>query len=107
MKTLTEFQLADGRTILVESTDGSADIGVKPVGANEFLQRAKDSFNDAIDKLRPAMDQLVERLTELKKCPSEMEIEFGIKLSAAAGAIIAATGTEANFKVKLSWRGKT
>lgn len=31
-------------------------------------------------------------------------MQFGIKLSAAAGAVIAKAGSEANFAVKLNWK---
>ena len=34
----------------------------------------------------------------------EIEVEFGMKMDVKAGAIIASTGVEANFKVKLKWK---
>jgi NTP-dependent ternary system trypsin peptidase co-occuring protein len=36
--------------------------------------------------------------------PDEIAIEFGVKLSADVGAIIARTGGEANFKISLRWQ---
>jgi hypothetical protein len=36
----------------------------------------------------------------------EMAVEFGIKLNAGAGAFIASTGVEANYKVPLKWARK-
>ncbi|WIX75180.1 CU044_2847 family protein [Amycolatopsis carbonis] len=33
-----------------------------------------------------------------------MEIKFGVKLSAEAGAVIAKTGVEGQLEIKLKWR---
>ena len=35
--------------------------------------------------------------------PDEVEIEFGVKLNAEAGALIARTGTEGHFQVTVRW----
>jgi len=33
-----------------------------------------------------------------------VEVEFGLKMSAEAGAVVAAAGAEANYKVTLTWK---
>ena len=35
--------------------------------------------------------------------PTEIELEFGVKFNAKAGAIIASVDSEATFKVALKW----
>jgi hypothetical protein len=104
MNTLTEFELAQGGSILVESSDPQVGGNLTPVSATELVQRAQDTFETAVDKLRPAIDYLNQQLTAFRNSPDNVELEFGIKLTAAAGAIIASAGTEANFKVKLCWK---
>jgi hypothetical protein len=36
--------------------------------------------------------------------PDEVQVEFGLQLSADVGAVIATTGVQANFRVTLAWR---
>jgi hypothetical protein len=36
--------------------------------------------------------------------PDEVEIKFGVKLDAEVGALIARTGVQGQFEVKLTWR---
>jgi hypothetical protein len=43
-------------------------------------------------------------LRALHDPPDEIEVEFGLKMSAEAGAVVAATGLEANYRVTLTWR---
>ena len=37
--------------------------------------------------------------------PAEVALEFGLKLTGGTNVILAAAQGEANFKVKLSWKG--
>ena len=41
--------------------------------------------------------------TEAEHLMLEREIEFGVKLNAAAGAVIAKTSAEGHLTVKLTW----
>lgn len=40
---------------------------------------------------------------EMEVRPDEVQVEFGVKLSAQAGAVIAKTGVEGHLKIKLTW----
>ncbi|MEO5340999.1 MAG: hypothetical protein H7837_10890 [Magnetococcus sp. MYC-9] len=61
------------------------------------------SYEEAIDRVRPVADYLLQKIQDLDARPDSVEVTFGIKLSAQAGALIAKTGAEANFGVKLVW----
>jgi hypothetical protein len=61
------------------------------------------SFEQALDRVRPAADALLGRLRTLATRPDEVEVTFGLRMSAKAGAVIAVSGAEANFTVALRW----
>ncbi|OWK34897.1 hypothetical protein FRUB_09739 [Fimbriiglobus ruber] len=46
---------------------------------------------------------MMKTATELNN-PSEVAIEFGIKVSVESGVIVASAEAEANFKVSLKWK---
>jgi hypothetical protein len=109
MKDVVEFVLKPGITIPVEVEDSGLDFTKvsREGGTREASDKAPRSFNEALERVRPMADLLIERLRELAAQPDEVEIEFGIKLSGEVGALIASTSTEANFRIKLAWtRGK-
>ena len=66
--------------------------------------RAAMSFEGALESVRPALERTANILKNLATAPAEFELEFGIKLSADAGAIFTKVGGEANFKVKATWK---
>jgi len=52
----------------------------------------------------PGSDELaIQQLRKLHDAPNEIQVNFGLKLSADAGAGLAAAGAEANYTVTLKW----
>ena len=71
-------------------------------------EQAKVSLSSAMDNVRASAIVVLSKMKEIKlsERPSRIELEFGIKLDAAAGAIIAQAGTEVNYTVKLIWENQ-
>jgi hypothetical protein len=105
MKRLIEFPMEDGTTILVEA-DVPEELGMAPAarGGSGKPEQAQQTFEAALDKIRPAAQTIIQKLRALHDPPDEIEVEFGLKLNAQAGAFLAAAGTEANYKVTLTWK---
>ncbi|MCS7178813.1 MAG: CU044_2847 family protein [Anaerolineae bacterium] len=57
--------------------------------------------------MRPLAEAVICKLRALADPPDEVEVEFGLKLNAEAGAVLAAAGTEAHYKVTLTWKRTT
>jgi hypothetical protein len=104
MSRLVEFPLEDGGSVLVE-----VDVGAGPVtrglgDRHGVTEQAQQTFEQAVARVQPAAQALVNRLRALADAPEEIGVEFGLELSAEAGAFIAAASSTANFKVTLTWR---
>ena len=52
----------------------------------------------------PGINALTTRLRELATRPDQVGLEFGIKFTATADALIAKTAVEGNIKVTLTWK---
>lgn len=104
-KKLVEYKLEQSESILIEVEETEIEKGRVPVSRKLGVpEEAKKEFEKALEEVRPAADIILQKLKDLNSKPENIEIEFGIKMSAQAGAFIAATGLEANFKVTLSWK---
>ncbi len=108
MKRLLEYPLKDGSLVLVEVEEperpSTAAIRGVQLSSHEVVERATQTFEDALEKVKPAAGAIIAKLKELKSPPDQIGLEFGIKFSAKAGAVIASADAEANFKVTLSWK---
>ena len=102
MREVREFSISGQPTIYVEITDDERDTEYQLVSRSE--PEPVESFEKALDAVRPAAEKLMQTINGLLIRPEEVEIEFGIKLSGKVGALIASTSTEGHFNVKLKWQ---
>lgn len=101
MNELVRWQTEHG-TIVVESDD--RDPGFQSVSrSGEIFREAAGKFEDAFENVREAARSALAALRGGDLNPDTVELEFGVKLNAAAGAVIAKTSVEGHLKVKMTW----
>ncbi len=101
---VAQFQLNNGKTILVEVDQSLESGAAAPASADGPWYKAKATFDDAMQAIQPLAEQAVESLDRMLVKPESYEFEFGMKLSASLGMIVAKGETEANFKIKMVWK---
>lgn len=107
MKKLVEFDSAAGGTILVEVEDDSGGVVTRGGGRGGVFEQAQQTFEEAVSRIQPAVQGVINQMLSLTQRPDEVCVEFGLDLHAEAGAFIAAAGGKANFSVTLTWRATT
>ncbi|MFQ5793665.1 MAG: CU044_2847 family protein [Candidatus Bipolaricaulia bacterium] len=105
MKHLIEFPLDGGGSIVVEVDEPEGGM-VRAARPGEIAAKASQTFEDALERIKPAASAIIAKLRDLSESPDEVDVEFGLKLSADLGAFIASAGAEANFNVTLTWKRK-
>lgn len=104
MTELVRFTAEDGSGVVVEVDDDSP--GVEQISRDDKgIAEAAQRIETAFSAVKPAIRSVVDMLKQLG--PDEHEVEFGLKLTAETGAIVARTAAEAHFTVKLHWRRET
>jgi hypothetical protein len=110
MGRLTEFDLSDGGSVLVEVADAGASRRV-PYGptvrgleGQAVAEHARVSFEAAVSRVQPAVQAMIRQLKDLSEQPDEVQLQFGLDLHAEAGAFVAQASADANFSVTLTWR---
>jgi len=102
---LIEFPLAGGGTVRVEVDQ---EAGVARAGrAGEVVATAQQTLQKALDPIRPIAESVLEKLHDLAESPDRISVEFGVKLSAETGVIVARGTAEANFTVQVEWNRAT
>jgi len=107
MSHLIEFKLSDGETVLVEGMDekqtSSGRNLVSRGGQNaEHITQAEKTLQEAMQTARSAAESVLDTFKEMNT-PDEIQLQFGVKLAAQAGVIIASANSEVNFQVTLKW----
>jgi hypothetical protein len=103
MKHLIQYELEDGASVFVEVEHSGDTPARERVGRGGLsVEKAEMRFVNAVATIRPAAEAVLQALHELH-APDDIELEFGIKFNAKAGAIIASVDSEATFKISLRW----
>ncbi len=109
MSRLAAFTTHDGATFVAE-VDDPADARdpsrvMRGGGARtELIAESSQALEAALGGVKQAAEAMFQRLSTLATPPDETTVEFGVKLSAETGAVIAKAATEANFTVTLKWK---
>lgn len=102
MKRLLEFPLEDGTSILAEVEEPDQG-GLIKASVGDTIAKAQQTLEKSLEKVKPAAQFVIQKLRELHDAPDEVQVSFGLKLSAEAGAVLASGGVEANYIVTLKW----
>jgi hypothetical protein len=98
---LVRFEDQNGAALLVEVDEES--LGVQRIKRDDNgVVEAGKRLDEALAAAQPTIRTVIQTLTQL--VPDEHEIEFGIKLNAEAGVVVAKSAVEGHFNVKLLWR---
>ena len=104
MSELVEYELADGTRVLVEVEETHVGPVTRGGRGLDEIVKADGTLEQALRRIGPVTVAAFDQLRQLANPPDEIDIEFGVKLHADLGAIIARTGGEANFQIALRWR---
>jgi hypothetical protein len=100
---LVLMTIGDAPAVLVEAgTEIGMPVGIEPASIDDVVQNAAAGFDAAIDAISASAARVVDAMRRAGE-PDEVTLQFGIKITVEAGAIIAKTGGEANFSVTLKW----
>ncbi len=105
-KRLAEFTLSDtdNTTFLVEieePEDRSLERVALPSRRNVI--KAKQSFEEALENVKPVASTIIKKLRGMNTPATEVEVKFGLKLTADAGAIFTSVGGEVSYEITLKW----
>ena len=107
MKRLISYPLEAGGSVSIEVNDGVGAPVTRGLHPADVIETGGNTFEAALDSVRPAAFAVVSRFRSFAEAPEGVEVEFGLKFAGQAGAFIASASTEAQFRVKLTWKGKS
>nr|WP_031159076.1 CU044_2847 family protein [Streptomyces durhamensis] len=102
MHKLVEFTTEDGAVVVVETAEAAGGTRLVSRGEGPAAQATR-TFEGALDNVRAAAHSALRVFRDGALCPDSVELEFGVKLTAEAGAVIAKGAAEGQLVVRLGW----
>ncbi|MFC7884788.1 CU044_2847 family protein [Streptomyces sp. NPDC057376] len=101
MDRLVEFSTEDGALVVVEGVED--EDGARLVSRGDGPARAARTFEGSLEGVRAAAGSALRVFRDGSLRPDSVELEFGVKLTAETGAVIAKGAAEGHLVVRLSW----
>ncbi|MFJ6694780.1 CU044_2847 family protein [Streptomyces sp. NPDC091272] len=102
MSELMQFSTEDGGNVVVEIDHRPRGAQLVSRGETQLLDAGR-SFDGALAGIRTAAESALRTFRGGALRPDGVELEFGVKLTGEAGAVIAKSSVEGHITVKLSW----
>ena len=102
-----DTQTTDQATIRIEVESGSktkAGFGQPASSTGEKSSIEQNTYNQMLATIRSCANGVIDTLQTLESPPNAASIDFAIKVDAEAGAMVAKSLGDAQFKVSLSWK---
>jgi hypothetical protein len=106
VKRLVSYPLEGGGSVLLEVEDSAGAPVTRGLHADQVIETVGNSFEAAIEAIKPTAVAIAGKFRDFAGAPEDVEVEFGLKFTGQAGAIIASASTEAQFRVKMVWKGR-
>ncbi len=74
----------------------------------QMYEQSAKAMEQAMSSIRGMATRVVDTIKSINYAdqPSKVEVEFGLKLDADSGALVARAGAEVSITVKLTWERK-
>lgn len=102
-----ETYTKDGVAIRIEveaDTKGAAGFARQASAGDVSSEAAKVAYDQTLETIRVCANGVIHTLQSLDTQPSAASIDFAIKIDPRAGALVAKSLGEGQFKVSLSWK---
>ena len=105
---MTAVQLEEREEIILVDFEMSGVRGVARFSPGDLVEKSKAAVETAMFTMRLMAAKAVDTIKKIKisERPDKVELEFGLKLDAEAGALVAKAGTEAAIKITMTWENK-
>lgn len=84
MSRIVQFDTKKG-PVYVEVDDKTLSDELLVADDTAVVGKAKKTFEEALQSVKPGIEEALALITDLIKKPNETEIEFGLKIDASAG----------------------
>jgi hypothetical protein len=92
--------------VLFEMSDARGKTTATARHPQELATKSAQGLVQAMGTVQALANRTSETLAKLPNPPETCELEFGIKMDANAGAIVAQSADEGNLRIKLVWSPK-
>ena len=102
-----ETKTDEGSSIRIEvedTTKPATGFAHRSASTNVSGDNAQEAYQQVLQTIRGCADGIIGTIQDLQAQPDSAAVDFAIKVDAEAGAMVAKSREDAQFRVSLSWK---
>ena len=96
------FAFDEDTPVVVDFEPAHGAYDVTNLSPEQVAQRSAEALDDAMGTIHHMARRVIATIDALPHRPTQAQVQFGIKLTAAAGALLTKVGAEATINVTLT-----
>lgn len=101
-KRKSNFKLPGGGTLVIEQEVDWSQANRIQEDRPDFFERSRE-FSDAVECIRPVVDQVMQPLRALESKPEEIELTFNFSFGGESELILREQGEKSHIQIKLKY----
>jgi hypothetical protein len=93
----------DGEVFVVELSDEQGSGVIRASRGDELFETSADTFESGMARVQRVAATMLARLADLPRSPDHVRAEFGLRVTAEAGLVVAKGSGDAHIKLELEW----
>ncbi|MFH9264763.1 CU044_2847 family protein [Streptomyces sp. NPDC017546] len=93
----------DGEVFVVELPDDQGSGVIRASRGDGLFEASADTFESGMARVQRVAATMLERLADLPRSPDHVRAEFGLRVTAEAGLVVAKGSGDAHIKLELEW----
>ncbi|KNE81916.1 MULTISPECIES: CU044_2847 family protein [Streptomyces] len=93
----------NGETFVVELSEGQGSGVIRASRGEGLIEYSVDTFEAGMARVRHVVEALLEPLADLPRSPDHIRAEFGLRVTAEAGLVVANGSGDAHIALELEW----
>ncbi|MEV6474016.1 CU044_2847 family protein [Streptomyces sp. NPDC051657] len=93
----------DGEVFVVELPDDQGAGVIRASRGDGLFEASADTFESGMARVQRVAATMLERLADLPRSPDHVRAEFGLRVTAEAGLVVAKGSGDAHIKLELEW----
>ncbi len=106
---MAQFQVEDDDEVILVEFAPAAGVRSVSLSPQDVVEKSKEAIEKAMKTMRGMAKKTMKTIQDIpfSERPNTITVEFGLKLSADVGAVLAKAGVEAAINVTMTWERTT
>ena len=100
---IVTYQIDEDTSVAMEVANSFKAEGTEECGVGDVVKKSKETFESALNVIKPLASKTITKIREMETPPSEVNVEFGLKIDLVGNLVVTSSKVESNINISMKW----